>query len=472
PNAGTNGTLTVCAGTTPTSTQLFAALGGSPSSGGMWSGPVSGVYTYTVKATSPCSADATSTITITEKTIAPPTLYVVQPTCLNPNANITVTSSTSGLLFSFDGGAYVAYPSGGYTTSITGSHTVSSQNTTGCVSAIATVTVNPAPPCGGPIFTFTQGFYHGTGKGCTPNNGSLSALQIMQLSLQNMGGTLYLGKPGAFFTVTTTQASLLQSILPGGGKPSKLAGNYNLNAPNNYPPLQNGRINNVLLSQTITLALNVSIPGNGLSTFVLKDGYLTTMTPAGSACSGQIATCENGGQMSSVKLTGNAKLMALLNGKTVADLLKMASDALGGTLPSGVSYSDISNAVDVINRSFDEGRYYLGYYATQQFCLSNIVRTLPITLVEESVPAQLTVTVNPNPVVDNVNFEIQSIVGGQASLDLYNVMGVKLANVFKGKMPAGKHVINYNIPSSIRGTLIYTYIVGGNKVTGQIIRVK
>ncbi|MEO8719652.1 MAG: hypothetical protein ABI297_06275, partial [Ginsengibacter sp.] len=268
PNAGTNGTLTVCSGTTPTSTQLFAALGGSATGGGEWSGPVSGVYTYTVTATSPCTVAATATVTVTEQRTAIPTLSIVQSTCSVSTATITVTSSTSGLLFSFDDGVYAAYRSGGYTTSTTGNHTVSAKNTTGCISGDATTTVNPAPPCGGPIFTYTQGFYHGKGKGCTPNNGSMSALQVMQLSLQHMaGGTLYLGKIGASFTATYAQASSLQSILPGGGKPTKLGGNYNVTT--NYPPLKNGRINNVFLSQTITLALNINIPGNGLGAFVL-----------------------------------------------------------------------------------------------------------------------------------------------------------------------------------------------------------
>ena len=65
PNAGTNGTLSVCTGTTPTEAQLFAALGGTPAAGGVWSGPVSGVYTYTVAATAPCTAPGTSTVTVT-----------------------------------------------------------------------------------------------------------------------------------------------------------------------------------------------------------------------------------------------------------------------------------------------------------------------------------------------------------------------------------------------------------------------
>ncbi|HEY9343226.1 MAG TPA: T9SS type A sorting domain-containing protein, partial [Hanamia sp.] len=65
PNAGTNGTLTVCAGTTPTNAQLFAQLGNSPTAGGVWSGPVAGVYTYTVAATAPCTVAATATVTVT-----------------------------------------------------------------------------------------------------------------------------------------------------------------------------------------------------------------------------------------------------------------------------------------------------------------------------------------------------------------------------------------------------------------------
>ena len=36
PNAGTDGTLTVCAGQRDTNTMLFDALAGSPTAGGVW----------------------------------------------------------------------------------------------------------------------------------------------------------------------------------------------------------------------------------------------------------------------------------------------------------------------------------------------------------------------------------------------------------------------------------------------------
>ena len=61
PNAGTNGTLTVCAGTIPSESELFAVIG-THDQGGTWTN--SGlVYTYTVNPTSPCATAATVTVT-------------------------------------------------------------------------------------------------------------------------------------------------------------------------------------------------------------------------------------------------------------------------------------------------------------------------------------------------------------------------------------------------------------------------
>ncbi|HQV51063.1 MAG: hypothetical protein IPI00_07210 [Flavobacteriales bacterium] len=62
PNAGTNGTLTICS--TDTTVILFNSLGGAPDIGGTWaypSGGPSGVYTYTVIGQAPCM-NASSTV--------------------------------------------------------------------------------------------------------------------------------------------------------------------------------------------------------------------------------------------------------------------------------------------------------------------------------------------------------------------------------------------------------------------------
>ncbi|MBT9190061.1 gliding motility-associated C-terminal domain-containing protein, partial [Zobellia russellii] len=71
PDAGTDGTLTICEGSTVNETQLFAQLGGTPDSGGTWSPAMAGAgtYTYTVAATAPCTVDSTSEVVVSEQAV-------------------------------------------------------------------------------------------------------------------------------------------------------------------------------------------------------------------------------------------------------------------------------------------------------------------------------------------------------------------------------------------------------------------
>ena len=86
PNAGTNGSLIICSGTVVTDTQLFAQLGGTPTAGGSWSPAFAGAgtYTYTVAATAPCTAAATSNVVVTEQ---------AQPNA-GTNGSLTICSGT------------------------------------------------------------------------------------------------------------------------------------------------------------------------------------------------------------------------------------------------------------------------------------------------------------------------------------------------------------------------------------------
>ncbi len=68
PNAGIDGTITVCSGTIPTETELFEHLGGTPDDGGTWTNEGL-VYTYTVRANSPCSEIASAKVIVIEKAI-------------------------------------------------------------------------------------------------------------------------------------------------------------------------------------------------------------------------------------------------------------------------------------------------------------------------------------------------------------------------------------------------------------------
>jgi hypothetical protein len=166
-----------------------------------------------------------------------------------------------------------------------------------------------------------------------------------------------------------------------------------------------------------------------------------------------------------------------MNGKTVQDLLNLASTALGGaTPPTGVSLSDINNAIDVINRSFDGGAAFLGYYPTQRSCSSNFNRDMTTatnaTALGESVN-KLSVAAYPNPFTNKVQFSVVSPVSGMASLDVYNIVGQKLKTVYQGYLMAGAtQIIEYNVPSPYKGALIYTLKVGNQQVNGKVVQLK
>lgn len=103
PNAGNDGTLAICAGTSVIESQLFESLNGNPSAGGIWS-PIpsgAGTYTYTVAATSPCVVDATATITVTELTITAPSITSPQTFfCEGSSVVLTATGCMGQVVWS------------------------------------------------------------------------------------------------------------------------------------------------------------------------------------------------------------------------------------------------------------------------------------------------------------------------------------------------------------------------------------
>lgn len=155
PNAGTNGSITVCSNNAPFS--LFGVLGGTPDATGTWTGPggpstgtftpgtsTAGVYTYTVAGTAPCT-NATATVTVS----------VVQAPVAGTNGSLTICSDQGAVdLFTYLGGSPQiggtwtrpnGQPhSGTYLpgSEVGGVYTYTVAGTTPCVNASASVQVN------------------------------------------------------------------------------------------------------------------------------------------------------------------------------------------------------------------------------------------------------------------------------------------------------------------------------------------
>lgn len=95
------------------------------------------------------------------------------------------------------------------------------------------------------------------------------------------------------------------------------------------------------------------------------------------------------------------------------------------------------------------------------------------TSISQQQAPSLSVSAYPNPFMDKVIFSIESPISGNASLDIYNLMGQKLHTIYQGYLFAGRgQVVEYNAPGVYKGALIYTLRVGDKQVNGKLIQVK
>src|SRR5204863_380952 len=146
------GTITI---TSATAGLTFSFDGGAfgPYPAGGYINILPGPHTITVDNGSGCATVIDVPVAAAPAAPTAPTLNVVDPTCAVATGTITITSAIAGLTFSIDGGAYAAYPAGGYTVG-SGPHTITAQNAAGCISANATINTTAAP--GAPATPVTQ----------------------------------------------------------------------------------------------------------------------------------------------------------------------------------------------------------------------------------------------------------------------------------------------------------------------------
>jgi hypothetical protein len=210
-----------------------------------------------------------------------------------------------------------------------------------------------APHC-----SFTQGFWG------NPNgkfNGITSWNLLNSLLAQ---GPLVVGKASVrSLTIQPADALLLEQRLPAGGGPATLpAGNQSL-ATAVLPLLVKGNgiktFKNILLGQTITLSLNTRLNASLLN-FALPASFCTV--PALPGTDTKLGTSDDqpdtSGGAQKFTIPGPV-LSALANAGlpiTVAGLLDLANRALAAQATTPATLSEINDAVDAINRGFDECR--------------------------------------------------------------------------------------------------------------------
>ena len=287
-----------------------------------------------------------------------------------------------------------------------------------------------------------------------------------------------------YFVVPNTPTAIAQliKIMPGGGSPNVLVGGSTLPSAVAPAQLKNGKINNVLLGQTVAMWLNINIPGNELGSFDLKGLKCKTTIVTKEASSASSCNTPYAGttEVSTAFPQSVVTAMMANNGKTtVKDLVDFASEMLGqsGKTLRGVSFADMNSALDAIVNAFHGGKYFARFdgsivgcnLPTSKINVASPVEEAAAVKVETS-NAGVSVIAFPNPYIDQVTFNVTVKNAGKGSLVIYNMLGQKVTNLFEGNMQANStQTIRYNVPFAQRKNLVYVFRQNDTISTGKLV---
>jgi hypothetical protein len=306
-------------------------------------------------------------------------------------------------------------------------------------------------------FTYTQGFYGNIGgKTCE----GYSTAYLLNIALPN--GSMMFGKSNRTFTLLASDLTTnIYKLLPGGGTPASLkVGQWNSTLKGGNSPIDSkGKINNNLLSQTITLWFNIRTSDN-LGGFVMPNTFTT-------------AKVNCGDQSVNFNDQKTFSVPSALAGKSVDQLFELANKALGAALVNGdPSLNDIYSTIDLINNAFDQGRAVISSTRNNNTSVikTNNINTMSISA---AIPRPQVDVINayPNPFTDKLSIVITAKASGHASLAIYDASGLKVADMFDGELSLGEErTFEFFAPSG-RGvqTYIYHFVQGDQVLQGKLL---
>jgi hypothetical protein len=301
----------------------------------------------------------------------------------------------------------------------------------GCIDS-ADVTITKQV-CGDKHCTLTQGAYgNANGKFC----GGPRRLELINNLLGQNG--LSIGAGTRKIIYGAGDAECIIKTMPAGGTAAALPASFVNEDGCNYTNsgigavlTKQGRFNNVFIGQVLTLSLNSRLD-NTLGSVVLTN----VMTTYKASDCGENATPVLNDVMT--RTIPQSVLTYLGANHTVADLLVLANNALGGVFTPGAgkpSISDINAAVSAINEVFDECRILANN-------TGNIARTSGGGA--SSVQLDKFVKAYPNPFTDKATIELMTAEDLRYSLEMYDINGRLVSRLSEGTTQAGK-VYNFEI---------------------------
>jgi hypothetical protein len=360
--------------------------------------------------------------------------------------------------------------------------------------------------------TYTQGKYSNKSPACDADgiDGSGEAYTYSTVTkmieyLLGVHGTanpLVVGAGSITVTVPATAAAadLLNKSMPGGSTARELWGSCSVvssnacwtassNTTSSYLDTK-GKINNVLLSQTIALGLNIRLSG-GLGGFALQAGTFATAkaiggcgstTPLERTCTYDLIDPTKVIVVNEyLYKTIPASVITALTNKgyphTVAGLYALANDALANVdgivgFEGAASLSHINDAVSRINEGFDECRVFIGWN------VGPCVPTAPTTIFRSENGVDVTLdnakelkaTAFPNPYTSRFSLNIQTPESGMATIRFYTVNGAMLSEMRHYVQTGINNVVEVQGTDKFKANTFYRVNVGNYQTTGKVIK--
>ena len=467
-------------------------LQGTPA-GGTWSGTgvsgstfdpsVAGVGThavnYSVTITGGCVTD--TTIDIEVKPLPNLDLGTYEPLC-EEDEIITLTATPMGGTWSGTGtnGSTFNPALAGLGVHVLTYHYI---DAFGC-SAVQEVSIQVNRCAGINACTLTQGYYGSSnGKSCDEDSLYRNAVSIIKKLLTP--SPIVIGSGARTLTITVADSARLNAVMPGGGTPFSFSHTGNITLQSSQFSLyktSRGKINNILLSQTIALALNVRIKPD-LAPFVLENGYIHTqrLRTCQNADLPSLVTCEEDSMAIRAWLMIPSVVNYLLanSSGTVADLLALANEVLGRTKVPGQagaggtvvpSLANIVAQVDIINNAFDQCRIFLGFFPTLNLCTSSSLRAAQQEEAQVSVVIKtLEVKVFPNPFGTTLNFNIQTPEKTKVTIELFDLQGKLLTQEYIGEFQSQENRIIQMKAPVVSAPILYRVTTSKKVFSGVLL---
>ncbi len=267
--------------------------------------------------------------------------------------------------------------------------------------------------------SYTQGFYGnygGTVCGSQSTYDLMYGLLYEDLVLGGGNNTLTLTRDGTGDDGSGDGVDCLIGRLPGGGKSAKLKGAATCDNPVGIKlHKKSGRFKNSLLSQAITLGLNLRFDVN-LGRVRLEDNVM--YTTEAEDCSDPES--EGDGESEDFEI-GEKVINYLGNDNTIDDLFALANSALAGDDISPLKLKDVTKALAAINEVFDECRLLDGFESECDDGDDDDDKNAIV--VNSGIDA---LKVYPNPTTDRCTIAFTPETDGKTTVELYDIMGSRV----------------------------------------------